>query len=66
MVGRVTPCAPLSKIGIGVQRTARPTECSYALVCSYENRTSLPGSISKSSTSESSVLGLITSSTNFT
>ncbi len=33
---------------------------------SYENRTSLPGSISKSSASESSVFGLITSSTNFT
>ena len=33
---------------------------------SYENRTSLPGSISKSSTSESSVFGLMTSSANFT
>ena len=33
---------------------------------SYENRTSLPGSISKSSPSESSVFGLITSSMNFT
>jgi len=32
----------------------------------YENRTSLPGSISKSSPSESSVFGLITSSMNFT
>ena len=32
----------------------------------HENRTSLPGSISKSSVSESSVFGLTTSSTNFT
>src|SRR4051812_29701445 len=32
----------------------------------YENRTSLPGSISKSSESESAVFGLITSSWNFT
>ena len=32
----------------------------------YENRTSFPGSISKSSTIESSVFGLITSSMNFT
>src|ERR1051325_967266 len=32
----------------------------------YENRTSLPGSISKSSESESAVFGLITSSMNFT
>ena len=37
--------------------------------CHYEfqeNRTSFPGSISKSSTNESSVFGLITSSMNFT
>src|ERR1051325_7339179 len=32
----------------------------------YENRTSFPGSISKSRISESAVLGLITSSMNFT
>jgi hypothetical protein len=32
----------------------------------YENLTSLPGSISKSSTSDSSVFGLMTSSANFT
>jgi hypothetical protein len=32
----------------------------------YENRTSFPGSISKSKTKESSVFGLITSSLNFT
>ena len=39
---------------------------SHALFVPYENRTSLPGSISKSSVSESSVFGLTTSSTNFT
>ena len=38
----------------------------FEVFCSYENRTSFPGSISKSSTIESSVFGLITSSVNFT
>ena len=48
-------------------RSGRRAACSFnaaadtlkAFGCNHENRTSLPGSISKSSTSESSVLGLI-------
>jgi len=76
MVGRFTPafaeatagkpCAPLSQYVDRHAGTRRPPQMGRTLRCSYENRTSFPGSISKSSASESSVFGLITSSMNFT
>ena len=52
-VRRSTPARDSSELDVGRFRY-------------YENRTSLPGSISKSSARKSSVFGLITSSTNFT
>src|SRR5262245_13268039 len=66
MVGRVTRCASLSEYMHQRAEDCPPFQTGRTLRCSYENRTSLPGSISKSSTNESSVFGLITSSMNFT
>jgi len=66
MVGRVTPCAPLSEYVDRRAEDCPPYRMGRTLRCFYENRTSFPGSISKSSTIESSVFGLITSSMNFT
>ena len=65
MAGRFTLCAPLCEY---VDRRAEMARyrTDRTLRYSYENRTSLPGSISKSNTSESCVFGLITSSTYFT